>query len=120
MKCINRIDETFAFSKTVQALVFTGSLAWLAGLFSGCSSTAQAAPPPNAGNVPAAQMAAKVDPRPIDPAAVASATGGKPEQADKVVKVSFPRNDVAVTVDSWSNIPPFMGLTSWAGFTPGE
>jgi hypothetical protein len=56
----------------------------------------------------------------IDPGAVASATGGKPEISDKVVKISFPRNDLPVSVDGWSNVPPFMGLTSWAAFTPGE
>src|SRR5262249_31833008 len=56
----------------------------------------------------------------IDAGAVASATGGKPETADKVVKVSFPRTDVSVSVDGWNGVSPFMGLTSWAAFTPGE
>lgn len=57
---------------------------------------------------------------PIDANAVASATGGKPEVSpDGVVKVSFPRDDVAVEVDGWMKMPPFMGLTSWAAFTPG-
>jgi Domain of Unknown Function (DUF1259) len=37
-----------------------------------------------------------------------------------VVKVSFPRTDVTVSVDGWNGVPPFMGLTSWAAFTPGE
>lgn len=55
----------------------------------------------------------------IDPAAIEAATGLKPETADGVVKVSYPRNDVKVEIDGWS-MPPFMGLTSWAGFTPGE
>src|SRR6185436_14434092 len=55
----------------------------------------------------------------IDPAAVEAATGLKPEAADGVVKVSYPRNDVKVEVDGWA-MPPFMGLTSWAGFTRGE
>ncbi len=57
---------------------------------------------------------------PIDAARVAAITGGKPETADAVVKVSFPRDDVTVDVDGWKKMPPFMGLTSWAGFTPGE
>src|SRR4051812_30432631 len=35
-----------------------------------------------------------------------------------VHKVSFPRNDVKVTVDRWA-MQPFMGLTSWAAFTAG-
>lgn len=56
---------------------------------------------------------------PIDPSAVAAATGGKPEVAEGVVKVSFPRDDVKVEVDTWA-MPPFMGLTSWAAFTPGQ
>jgi hypothetical protein len=55
----------------------------------------------------------------IDPAAVEAATGIKPEVADGVVKVSYPLRSVKVEVDGWT-MPPFMGLTSWAGFTPGE
>jgi hypothetical protein len=35
---------------------------------------------------------------------------------DIVYKVSFPRNDVKVTVDG-NPLPPFMGLTSWASFS---
>lgn len=54
----------------------------------------------------------------IDPAAVAMATGGMPQVSDNVVKVSFPRTDVDVAVDNWSAMPPFMGLTSYAAFTP--
>jgi len=57
--------------------------------------------------------------RGIDTAVVATTTGGKPETTDNVVKVSFPRNDIPVQVDGWT-MPPFMGLTSWAAFTPGE
>jgi hypothetical protein len=81
----------------------------------------------NAANGPAATATAAqvvsapaVAARPVDPNAVASITGGKPEQTDAVVKVSFPRTDVPVEVDGWSGVPPFMGLTSWAAFTPGE
>ena len=55
----------------------------------------------------------------IDPGAVEKATGIKPEVADAVVKVSYPRSDVKVEVDGWS-MPPFMGLTSWVTFVPGE
>jgi hypothetical protein len=55
----------------------------------------------------------------VDAALVAAATGGKPEVAEGVVKVSFPRDDVKVEVDAWA-MPPFMGLTSWAAFTPGK
>lgn len=36
-----------------------------------------------------------------------------------VFKVTAPRNDVPVNVDAWK-MPPFMGLTSWAGFVAGK
>src|SRR5262249_15113512 len=54
----------------------------------------------------------------VDAAKVEAATGIKPESGDGVVKVSYPRSDVKVEIDGWA-MPPFMGLTSWAGFTPG-
>ncbi len=38
---------------------------------------------------------------------------------EKVFKVTAPRTDVKVSVDQWT-MPPFMGLTSWAAFTPGK
>jgi len=64
--------------------------------------------------------AAAISPRaPLDSARVAAIIGGKAEAAGKSVKFSFPRTDVAVEVDGWS-MPPFMGLTSWVTFTPGE
>jgi hypothetical protein len=80
----------------------------------------------NASNAPAASPTAAQVPstpavvaKPIDPAAIGSITGGKPESSEGTVKVSFPRTDVAVEVDG-SSVLPFMGLTSWAAFTPGE
>jgi hypothetical protein len=39
--------------------------------------------------------------------------------AEDVHRVSFPRTEVKVTVDRWP-MHPFMGLTSWAAFTPGH
>jgi phosphotransferase system IIB component len=36
---------------------------------------------------------------------------------EHVFKVTSPRNDVKVSVDGWQ-MPPFMGLASWAAFTP--
>lgn len=39
--------------------------------------------------------------------------------AEGVFKVTAPRNDLAVSVDGWK-MPPFMGLTSWAGFVEGK
>lgn len=80
----------------------------------------------HAGNGPgpraAIAAAASVKPGPaqasvLNPATVEATTGGKPEIAGDVVKVSFPREDVKVEVDGWP-LPPFMGLTSWAAFTP--
>lgn len=57
----------------------------------------------------------------IDERAVAAATGvEKPDTSpDGVVKASFPRKDVDVSVDGWK-MPPFMGLTSWAAFSPAR
>ena len=37
---------------------------------------------------------------------------------ENVFKVTSPRTDVKITVDGWT-MPPFMGLGSWAAFTPG-
>jgi rhodanese-related sulfurtransferase len=39
--------------------------------------------------------------------------------AEGVFKVTAPRSDVKVNVDGWT-MPPFMGLTSWAGFVDGK
>src|SRR6266480_4122786 len=39
--------------------------------------------------------------------------------AEGVFKVTAPRNDLPVTVDGWK-MPPFMGLTTWAGFVDGK
>jgi len=87
-------------------------------------ASSASAPPSSSAKLPPLESAdppplpAKVV-KPIDPAAVAAATDGKPEVLESVVKVSFPRDDVAVEVDNWK-MPPFMGLTSWAGFLPAE
>jgi hypothetical protein len=55
----------------------------------------------------------------LDTAAIESATGlkGTYNKSEKVFKVSKPRDDVKLNVDRWS-LPPFMGITSWAAFTP--
>jgi hypothetical protein len=89
----------------------------LASLLPACAARAPEGPP----STPAAvAVTSSSPPKPIDPNVVAADTGGKPESSDGVVKVSFPRTDVPVEVDGWNNVPPFMGLTSWAAFTPGE
>lgn len=55
----------------------------------------------------------------LDAKRIGSLMGVEGVQTGKSVKVSFPRTDVAVEVDGWK-MPPFMGLTSWVTFTPGE
>ena len=57
----------------------------------------------------------------FDTAAVEQATGLKGTMIAKenVFKVSKPRTDVKIEVDQWT-MPPFMGLTSWAAFTPAH
>ncbi len=56
----------------------------------------------------------------LDTNLIQSLTGltGKMNADEGVFKVSAPRNDVKVTVDKWQ-MPPFMGLTSWAAFKAG-
>ena len=57
---------------------------------------------------------------PLDTAKIESLTGlkGTLNEAERVFKVTAPRTDVKIAVDGWT-MPPFMGLTSWAAFTPG-
>ena len=51
----------------------------------------------------------------LDTAKIDEITGlkGKLNEKEGVYKVTFPRNDVKVTVDGWQ-MPPFMGLGTWA------
>src|SRR5215216_3895357 len=42
---------------------------------------------------------------------------GKFNEKERVYRVTFPRSDVKVVVDGWT-MPPFMGLGTWAAFTP--
>ncbi len=44
---------------------------------------------------------------------------GKLNEKENVYKVTSPRTDVPTVVDQWT-MPPFMGLTSWAAFTPAK
>ena len=55
----------------------------------------------------------------LDGAQIEKITGlkGSYNGKENVFKVSSPRSDVKVRVDG-SAMPPFMGLTSWAAFTP--
>jgi len=54
----------------------------------------------------------------LDTAKVDQITGlkGKLSEKENVYKVTWPRSDVKVAVDGW-NMPPFMGLGTWAAFT---
>jgi hypothetical protein len=56
----------------------------------------------------------------LDTAKIDQLTGlkGTWNEAERVHKVSQPRNDLPISVDGWT-MPPFMGLTSWAAFTEG-
>ena len=56
----------------------------------------------------------------LDTARIEELTGlkGKLNAEEGVFKVTSPRGDVKVSVDNWQ-MPPFMGLTSWAAFKPG-
>src|ERR1700758_2117261 len=42
---------------------------------------------------------------------------GSYNEKEDVFKASFPRNDIKITIDN-TQLDPFMGLTSWAAFTP--
>src|SRR5215208_5968842 len=57
----------------------------------------------------------------LDTAKIETSTGlkGTLNEAEGVFKVSSPRTDVKISVDGWQ-MPPFMGLTSWAAFTDGK
>src|SRR6476659_8084906 len=55
----------------------------------------------------------------LDKARIDELTGlkGKMNEKEGVYKVTFPRNDAKIVVDGWT-MPPFMGLGTWAAFTP--
>src|SRR6266581_4274913 len=56
----------------------------------------------------------------LDTAKIDNLTGlkGKLNEKEGVYKVTFPRDDVKISVDGWT-MPPFMGLGTWAAFTKG-
>ena len=53
----------------------------------------------------------------LDTAQIDKSTGlkGSMDKDESVYKVTFPRDDVKVTVAGWQ-MPPFMGLGTWAAF----
>ena len=64
---------------------------------------------------------AHAGPAPLDTAKIEQMTGlkGMLIKEENVFKVTKPRTDVPIQVDGFS-MPPFMGLTSWAAFTPSH
>lgn len=68
----------------------------------------------------AAMMIAPVASAALDIARIDALTGLKGTwiEAEKVHKITQPRDDLPIAVDGWT-MPPFMGLTSWAAFTEG-
>src|SRR5438045_6920466 len=65
-------------------------------------------------------LAASGQDKKINTASIDELTGlkGKLNEQENVYKVSAPRTDLKISVDKWE-MPPFMGLTSWAAFMPG-
>ena len=57
----------------------------------------------------------------LDTAAIEQVTGLKGQliAEENVFKLTKPRTDVKIAVDQWT-MPPFMGLGSWAAFTPAH
>jgi len=57
----------------------------------------------------------------LDTARIDELTGlkGKMNGKEGVYKITLPRNDVKIAVDGWT-MPPFMGLGTWAAFTPSQ
>lgn len=57
----------------------------------------------------------------IDSEKIEQITGiqGKYNKEENVFKITKPRTDVKIKVDQWT-MPPFMGLGSWAAFTPAQ
>jgi hypothetical protein len=86
-----------------------------AALYTVAACTDQEAPSGSSDGGAAAAMPA--DPS-LDANAITAITGGKPEVSGNVTKINFPRTDVSIEVDGWKNVPPFMGLTSYAAFMP--
>ena len=64
-------------------------------------------------------LAASGQDKKLNTASIDGITGlkGKLNEQENVYKVSAPRTDLKISVDKWE-MPPFMGLTSWAAFMP--
>ena len=68
----------------------------------------------------AAALALNASAEQLDTAKIEQIIGikGAMNTNENVFKITVPRNDVKISVDGWT-MPPFMGLGSWAAFTPG-
>lgn len=57
----------------------------------------------------------------LDTLRIEQVTGlkGTYSKEENVFKISNPRTEIKVVVDGWA-MPSFMGLTSWAAFTPAH
>src|SRR5438094_2074236 len=53
----------------------------------------------------------------LDPQKIANASGAEAKTKDSVIRIEWPRKDVAVKVDAMP-LKPFAGLGTWAAFTP--
>src|SRR3989440_5324652 len=65
-------------------------------------------------------LAASGQDKKLNTASIDELTGlkGKLNEQENVYKVSAPRTDLKISIEKWE-MPPFMGLTSWASFMPG-
>src|SRR5262245_61863337 len=83
-----------------------------------CSNESQSSPVTAAPHEHAASAATAATAAPLDAAAIGRAAGAEPKTTpDGVVRLSFPRSDVSVTVDGVS-MRPYAGLSAWAAFEP--
>src|SRR6185295_12400143 len=103
---------------TIASLLVATSL-----ILSACNSTSGARTLPRSVNPPALGLLVGQSKDPISEstrAGIESATGLKGAFNDKenVFKVMLPRTDIKVAVEG-RMLEPFMGVTSWAAFTPG-
>src|SRR2546421_7371691 len=85
-----------------------------------CAATTQSTTPSST-PVQAPHATSTVRAEKLETQIIESRTGlkGTFNEKENVFKVSIPRDDVAVTVEG-RRLEPFMGLTSWAAFTPGK
>ena len=96
--------------------IMAAGIGMAAMLLAGCASS-------ESGSIPVLVAADDAQPptRTLDTTEIERVTGlkGSLNKDENVFKVTRPRTDVKVLVDG-RPLEPFMGLTSWAAFTPGK